>query len=133
MKHLAALPLAALLACTGTEPTTSAELNSIYGTWTLQSVNGSPLPAATAAGTETLRSTLLAGDGSFTISSTVRAIGSRTDPQSVVESGSVYCGHAGCRPQLLLFRESGAEADALVEGSTLTVTRPDLVQVFLRR
>jgi hypothetical protein len=132
MKRFTALPLAVLIACSASDPTTPANFAAIYGTWTLESVNGAPLPTATTTGTETLRSTLLAGDGSFTITSTVRAARSGADPETVVESGNIYCGHVGCRPQLLLFRESGTEADALVEGATLTITRPDLVQVFRR-
>ena len=79
-----------------------------------------------------LRSSLVAGDGSFTLTRVVSAPGGGTSPETIVESGGVYCGHAGCRPQLLIVYESGANADALVDGSTLTLTRPDLVLVYSR-
>lgn len=129
MKRLATLFLTVLLACSGSEPTYPS-LKAIEGTWILQSVNQSPLPVTTSAGTETLGSTLVASSGSFTISSVVRASGSQAEPKTVVESGNYYCGHVGCRPQLFLFRESGAQADATVDDTTLMLARPDLVLVY---
>ena len=131
MKRFAPLLLAALIACGGSEPT-NPSFTAIYGTWILQSVNGSPPPSRASTGTEMLGSSFVANDGRFTLTSVVRASGSGTNSETNVESGGVFCGHVGCRPLLLIVYESGANADALVDGTSLTLTRGDDVFVYRR-
>jgi hypothetical protein len=133
MKRFASLLLVALLACDGSDSTLAGLTKSVDGTWILQSVNASPLPAADDTGTEILGSSLVAGNDAFTLTSVVRAPGSGTAPVTKVESGDIYCGNAGCRPQMLIVRASGANIDALVDGATLTLTRADGVLVFRRQ
>ena len=132
MKRLAPLLLALFLACRGSEPTYPM-FEAIAGTWILQSVNGSPPPVRTGTGAEVLGSSFVTSGGLFTLTSVVRAPGSGTSPETIVESGGVYCGHVGCQPLLLIVTPSGANADALVDGATLTLTRPDQELVYRRQ
>jgi len=133
MKRLAPLLLAALLACDGSDSTLPSTAVIVEGTWILQSVNASPLPAPDGTGTEFLGAALVAGDDEFTLTSVVRAPGSGAAPETRVETGGIYCGYAGCRPRLLIIRASGANFDAMVEGTTLTLTGADGVMVFRRQ
>ena len=133
MKRLVPLLLAALIACDGSDPTLARLAKSVDGTWILQSVDASPLPAPDSTGTEILGSSLVAGDGAFTLTSVVRAPGSGTAPETLVESGGVYCGHVGCRPQLLVVHDTNVNFDALVDGATLTLTGAHGVLTFHRQ
>jgi hypothetical protein len=133
MKRLVPLLLAALLACDGSDATLAQLTRSVDGTWILQSVNASPLPAPNSTGTEILGSSLVAANNAFTLTSVVRAAGSGTAPETKVVSGGVYCGHVGCRPQLLIVFATNNNFDALVDGATLTLTSADGVLVFRRQ
>jgi hypothetical protein len=133
MKRFAPLLIAALLACDGSDATLPSTAVIVEGTWILQSVNASPLPATTNSGTEVLGAALVADEQSFTLTLVVRGRGTGTAPETKVESGGIYCGYVGCRPRLLIAYGSGANFDALVEGATLTLTGADGVMAFRRQ
>ena len=130
MRFAAAILLFAMLGCRGLEP---KPLVAVEGTWVLESLNGAPLPATMPGGAELLGSTFLAGDGLFTRTSTIRTATSQS-PSQVVQTGGYYCGRVECGPRsgLLVFRESGIEAQATIAGTSLTISEPDLVWVYRR-
>jgi hypothetical protein len=124
------LLLSALVGC-GASDSLVGVARRIDGAWTLESMNGSPLPAAPADGVETLSSQFVADNGSFKITSVVRVTGTSTE-LTTLQSGHYYCGHAGCAPMLLIFEGSGANADVVVTDTTLTVYGPGATQVYRR-
>ncbi len=123
--------LFAMLGCRGLEPT---PLTALEGTWMLESVNGAPLPSTIPGGAELLGSTFLARDGLFTRTLTIRAATSQS-PSQVVQTGGYYCGRVECGPRsgLLVFSESGIEAEAKIEVTSLTISEPDMVWVYRRQ
>ena len=130
MRFPIVLLLSALVAC-GASDSLVAVARRIDGTWTLQTMNGSPLPTSSAAGVETLSSRFVADRGAFQITSVVRVTGTPTE-LTTIQSGHYYCGHAGCTPMLLIFDGSGANADVEVTDSTLKVYGPGPLQVYRR-
>jgi len=132
MKRFAPLLVAAVLACHGSDATLPSTAVIVEGTWILDSVNASPLPAPGNTGTEILGSSLVADNSEFTLTSVVRAPGGAGAPVTTVDKGGIYCGHVGCRPRLLIVFGRNANFDAMVEGETLTLTGADGVMVFHR-
>jgi hypothetical protein len=130
MRFAAAISLFALLGCRGLDP---KPLVAVEGTWVLETLNGAPLPATMPGGAELFGSTFLAGAGSFTRTSTIRKAPGQS-PSQVVQSGGYYCGRVECGPRtgLLIFRESGIEAQANIAGTSLTISEPELVWVYRR-
>ena len=130
MRFAAVILLFAMLGCRGLEP---EPLLALEGTWVLESLNGAPLPASMPGGAELLGSTALGRDGLFTRISTIRAASSQS-PSEVVQTSGYYCGRVECGPGsgMLVFRESGVEAYATIDGTSLTITEPDLVWVYRR-
>ena len=130
MRFAAAILIFAMLGCTELDP---KPLVAAEGTWVLESLNGAPVPATMPGGAELLGSTFMAGDGLFTRTSTIRAATSQS-PSQIVQTGGYYCGRVACGPRtgLLIFHESGNEAQATIDGASLTISEPDLVWVYRR-
>jgi hypothetical protein len=137
------LLMGALAGCGAAESMVGADaMRRIAGTWTLQSVNGSPLPTSSSTGVETLSARFVADrNGTFSLISVVR-IPTAATPNEVatLESGRIYCGHAGCSPMLLLFNAIGssepaapsAGVDVDVTDTTLTMHQQGSLQVYRR-
>jgi hypothetical protein len=137
------LLMGALVGCGAAESMVGANaMKRIAGTWTLQSVNGSPLPIASSTGMETLSARFLADrNGTFSVISVVRIPTTGTQAEvATLESGRIYCGHVGCNPMLLLFNALGTSApgapsagvDVDVTDTTLTMHQPGSLQVYRR-
>jgi len=137
------LLMGALVGCGAAESMVGANaMKRIAGTWTLQSVNGSPLPTSSSTGVETLSARFLADrNGTFSVISVVRIPTAGTPSEvATLESGRIYCGHVGCNPMLLLFNAIGssepaapsAGVDVDVTDTTLTMYQQGSLQVYRR-
>jgi len=129
MKTLSALLLISSLGCHDTP--TYPLMDAIEGHWTLRTVNGSPLPV-TIADTVTLSGTFSATRGSFTSATVIRTPATGAVEQTTSRPGLIYCGHVGCSPLQLVFGNVSAEADAMPEGQTLTISLPGRTMVYVR-
>ena len=135
--------MGALVGCHASESMVGVNaMKRIAGSWTLQSVNGSPLPTSSPTGVETLSARFVADrNGTFSVISVVRIPTAGTPSEvATLESGRIYCGHAGCNPMLLLFNAIGtsepgapsAGVDVDVTDTTLTMYQPGSLQVYRR-
>jgi hypothetical protein len=132
MNRRAFLVLSFVLAACGSD--SSTEPSSIVGTWTLQTINGSPLPFVVAQSGSDKEEVLsevvtLSAGGTFTESSTLRLTVSGTvTTQSFPETGTYTVSGS----TLTLRSSDGSTGTATWSGNTLTGSAEGFVFVYKR-
>jgi hypothetical protein len=134
MRRCLALFAVALITACGSDASTAPQ-PTIAGTWTLQTINGSPLPFIVAqTGTNKVELVsdvvVISGTGSFTETSSVRTTTNGVaTTQSVADAGSYTLNGTAVT---LHFNSDGSTATGSWSGNTVTVTDVGLALVFTR-
>jgi len=133
---VAALLVSAALACGGDDSITVPTNASVAGTWTLQSVNGSPLPFVIVQSgsnkSELTADVLTVGSsGNFTQLTTIRnTLNGQVTTQSTPDAGTYTLNGTAAT---FRFNSDGSTGTGAINGNTLTVADVGLVMVYQRQ
>ena len=137
MRRLVSLALVLAVAGCGSDSSTTPTNSSVAGTWTLQSVNGSPLPftlSASPAKIELLSDVVVAtSNGTWTSTQQTRTtIGTGTPTTSTATDGGTYT--LSGNNVSILSSSAGSTAQAgTINGNTLTLSQSGLTFIFQKQ
>ena len=135
MRRLLAVALVLAAACGGDSTTAPTVQQQITGTWSLSTVNGSPVPFTVAqTGTNKVELVsdvfVIASTGSFTQTTTVRTtVNGVVTTQSAADAGSYTVNGTAIT---LHFNSDASTATASFSGNTFTTTDGGLALVYRR-
>jgi hypothetical protein len=136
MRRLVCLALAfAALAC-GDDETTAPTQASVAGTWTLQTVNGSPLPftiATSPAKLEVLSYVVnVSANGTWTSSQQIRTTFGTTVTTNTNTDGGTYT-LSGNNVAIISNTAGSTVQTGVINGNTLTLTQSGFIFVFQKQ
>lgn len=135
MRTIALISCALLVACSD-DGTTAPTMTSVAGAWSLQSINGTPLPfvvAQTGADKIELVSDVVTAvaTGSFTQITTVRTtVSGQVTTQSVADAGAWTLNGTAVTFQ---FNSDGSVGTGSISGNTLTITQSGFAYIYRKQ